>query len=174
MLRLLLLIFHNECTYLNILQGFTYIPILNYQFYFSVSSSHTLTLHNFSFRNDPLNASKGQEIIRAVDEVVEIFPPKPVVLPVPVEPKSVPSLPVVSKTAVHPVENSRQTAQPSTSLSPALPSGLLKVKLFGKMKERNTFEPPAPSEKIEASEKNDSNHMEIGRGNKKGFSNHQM
>ena len=47
-------------------------------FVFSVSNSHTLTLHNFSFRNDPLNATtKGQEIIRSVDEVVEIFPNLP-------------------------------------------------------------------------------------------------
>ena len=35
-----------------------------------------MTLHNFSFRQDPLNAPKGQEIVHAIDEAVEIFPPK--------------------------------------------------------------------------------------------------
>lgn len=76
----------------------------------------TLTLHNFSFRNDPLNAPKGQEIIRATDEIVEIFPAKQGQVEQ-----------AVKKT-------------PSTSLNPMLPSGLLKVKMFGKMKEKNTLE----------------------------------
>ena len=43
---------------------------------FLVANSPTLTLHNFSFRQDPLNAPKGQEIVHAIDEAVEIFPPK--------------------------------------------------------------------------------------------------
>ena len=42
--------------------------------FFPVANSPSLTLHNFSFRNDPLNAPKGQEIIHAFDEAVEIFP----------------------------------------------------------------------------------------------------
>jgi hypothetical protein len=46
-----------------------------------LSNSDKLTLKNFSFSNDRLNAPIGQEICRAVDEVVEIFPPKPVVPP---------------------------------------------------------------------------------------------
>ena len=74
----------------------------------------TLTLHNFSFRPDPLNAPKGQEIIHAVDEQVEIFPK----IDLPVE---------------------KPKKETPTSLNPAL-SGGLKVKLFGKMKEKNTFE----------------------------------
>ncbi len=85
----------------------------------SVANSPTLTLHNFSFRNDPLNApGNGQEIIRAVDEVVEIFPNKPA-----------------------PVSASKPQAPASTSLNPSL-SGLLKVKMFGKMKEKNQFDAP--------------------------------
>ena len=82
----------------------------------------TLTLHNFSFRPDPLNAPKGQEIIRAVDEQVEIFP----------------------KAKEQPVEKPK--VEKPTSLNPAM-SGGLKVKLFGKMKEKNTFE--AAAEKAE-------------------------
>lgn len=92
-----------------------------------MSTSHSLTLHNFSFRNDPLNAPKGQEIIRGFDEVVEIFPPLP---------------------KVEPVKTPDRIKDPSigTSLSPSLPSGLLKVKMFGKMKERNAFDSPTQSE----------------------------
>ena len=44
--------------------------------FFSVSNSPTLTLHNFSFRNDTLNAPKGQEIIRAVDGDDQTLPKK--------------------------------------------------------------------------------------------------
>lgn len=76
----------------------------------------TLTMHNFSFRPDPLNAPKGQEVIRGVDEQVEIFPKRP-----------------------EPVAEVSKKETP-TSLNPAFQSGTLKVKLFGKMKEKNTFE----------------------------------
>ena len=41
-----------------------------------LANSLTLTLHNFTFRQDRLNAPKGQEIVHTADEVVEIFPPK--------------------------------------------------------------------------------------------------
>lgn len=93
-----------------------------------LSNSATLTLHNFSFRNDRLNAPKVQEICRAVDEVVEIFPPKPVVLPAA----------AVLDTPKKPIKE----ITTATSLSPSLPSGVLKVKMFGKMKERNAFDSP--------------------------------
>ena len=41
-----------------------------------LANSLTLTLHNFTFRQDRLNAPKGQEIVHTADEAVEIFPPK--------------------------------------------------------------------------------------------------
>jgi len=119
-----------------------------------LSNNHTLTLHNFSFRNDPLNATKGQEVIRAIDEVVDIFPSpaklflEPKVAPSP-KPSPKPSPVTVSKAPIASAPS--QTPVPSTSLTPALPSGLLKVKMFGKMKERNTFDTqPATIEKSDS------------------------
>jgi hypothetical protein len=41
---------------------------------FLSSASSTLTLHNFSFRKELMNAPKNQEIARASDEEVVIFP----------------------------------------------------------------------------------------------------
>ena len=41
---------------------------------FLSSASSTLTLHNFSFRKELMNAPKNQEIARAFDEEVVIFP----------------------------------------------------------------------------------------------------
>ena len=113
-----------------------------------MASYPTLTLHNFSFRNDPLNAPKGQEIIRAIDETVEIFPMKP-------EPEKAPKPEKVVTTPTPAPAAAVKPSPPSTSLTPSLPSGLLKVKMFGKMKEKNAFDSPGGS-----SEKSDSN-MEI-------------
>ena len=105
--------------------------------HFLVANSPTLTLHNFSFRNDPLNAPKGQEIIHAFDEAVEIFPAQ---------------IDTIEKMMVAKAPTSASKSQDrklaaasaeSTSLSPSLPSGLLKVKMFGKMKEKNTFDNPS-------------------------------
>ena len=105
-----------------------------------------MTLHNFSFRNDPLNAPKGQEVIRAIDEVVNIFPSPPKLVH---EPKVAPLPIIVPKVPTAPPP--APAPAPSTSLTPALPSGLLKVKMFGKMKERNTFDsPPSTNDKPES------------------------
>ena len=41
---------------------------------FLSSASSTLTLHNFSFRKELMNAPKNQEIAHALDEDVVIFP----------------------------------------------------------------------------------------------------
>ena len=99
----------------------------------------TLTMHNFSFRADPLNAPKGQEIIRGIDEQVEIFPKK---AEVPLE-----------------IQAPGKKETP-TSLNPAFQSGTLKVKLFGKMKEKNTFENPDQNPRGDAAT-NNSELMEI-------------
>ena len=132
---------------------------------FSVANSPTLSMHNFSFRNDPLNAPKGQEIIHAFDEAVEIFPAKIQAAKISKidtdkliqhrheakqkhksEQKNIehqhktPERKIVDK----PAPPERKLIE-STSLSPSLPSGLLKVKMFGKMKEKNTFGSPPTS-----------------------------
>ena len=105
--------------------------------FFPVANSPSLTLHNFSFRNDPLNAPKGQEIIHAFDEAVEIFPAQIDTM----EKMMVAKAPAKSQDRKL-AAASASTASESTSLSPSLPSGLLKVKMFGKMKEKNTFDTP--------------------------------
>ena len=102
-----------------------------------LSNSHTLTLHNFSFRNDPLNATKGQEIIRTVDEVVEIFPnlpqlheqkPQKIRENVEVHTKSASPIvskasPTVSKTSASPI-----ISKPSPAIvSKALPATISKA-----------------------------------------------
>ena len=97
-------------------------------------------MHNFSFRADPLNAPKGQEIIRGIDEQVEIFPKK---AEIPLE---------------MPMQSSKK--ETPTSLNPAFQSGTLKVKLFGKMKEKNTFENPDQNPRGDAAA-NNSELMEI-------------
>merc|ERR1712051_1001471 len=145
-------------------------------------------------RNVPLNATKGQEIIRTVDEVVEIFPnlpqvheqkPQKIRENVEVHTKSASPIvskasPTVPKTSASPIISKPSPAivskalpsatiskaspahAPSTSLSPALPSGLLKVKMFGKMKERNTFDQSPTGAGGGAIEKSSSNdNMEI-------------
>ena len=104
-----------------------------------MANSPSLTLHNFSFRNDPLNAPKGQEITHAFDEAVEIFPAQIDTM----EKMMVAKAPAGSKSQDRKLAAaSASTASESTSLSPSLPSGLLKVKMFGKMKEKNTFDTP--------------------------------
>ena len=93
-----------------------------------------MTLHNFSFRNDPLNAPKGQEVIRAIDEIVDIFPNLPKLVQ---EHKVAPSPVIVSKAPIAPAPS--PAPAPSTSLTPSLPSGLLKVKMFGKRIDHQGF-----------------------------------
>ena len=105
----------------------------------------TLTLCNFAFRQDPLNAPKGQEIVHAIDEAVEIFPPKfesmeKMVASKPIIPKEKPIIPkeVMEPAPVTKTPERQKIISDSTSLSPSLPSGLLKVKMFGKFQKRNS------------------------------------
>ena len=107
-------------------------------FFILVANSPTLTLHNFSFRQDPLNAPKGQEVVHAIDEAVEIFPPKfesmeKMVASKPIIPKEKPIIPkeVMEPAPVTKTPERQKIISDSTSLSPSLPSGLLKVKMFG-------------------------------------------
>ena len=122
---------------------------------FSVANSPTLSMHNFSFRNDPLNAPKGQEIIHAFDEAVEIFPAKISKIDADklIQHRHEAKQKHESKQKIehqHKTPERKIADKPaperklieSTSLSPSLPSGLLKVKMFGKMKEKNTFGSP--------------------------------
>ena len=104
-----------------------------------------MTLHNFSFRQDPLNAPKGQEVVHAIDEAVEIFPPKfesmeKMVASKPIIPKEKPIIPkeVMEPAPVTKTPERQKIISDSTSLSPSLPSGLLKVKMFGKFQKRNS------------------------------------
>ena len=79
---------------------------------------------------------------------MEIFPPKfenmeKMILPKPIIPKE--KQPIISKeimpaAPVTKTPERQKIVSDSTSLSPSLPSGLLKVKMFGKMKEKNAFE----------------------------------
>ena len=134
-------------------------------FFILVANSPTLTLHNFSFRQDPLNAPKGQEIVHAIDEAVEIFPPKfenmeKMVPGKPIIPKEITPAPTkMPATPITKTPERQKIVTDSTSLSPSLPSGLLKVKMFGKMKEKNAFESSPGG--ASASETNNEESMEI-------------
>ena len=87
-------------------------------FCFSVAHSDTLTLHNFSFRNDPLNATKGQEIIRTVDEVVEIFPNLPQVHEQ--KPQKIRENVEVHTKSASPIVSKASPTVPKTSASPII------------------------------------------------------
>ncbi len=79
-----------------------------------------------------MNAPKEQEICHAVDELVQIFPPPP-----PPPPKKEPAPKVATPERKKSVDEKKDDSK-----TPNLPGGLLKVKMFGKMKERNAFDSP--------------------------------
>ena len=85
---------------------------------FLTSASSTLTLHNFSFRKELMNAPKNQEIAHPVDEEVVIFPKASK----PSSAQSAPSQPTAatpSESSEHHQHNQRQKQQQNMSNIPA-------------------------------------------------------
>ena len=54
---------------------------------FLTSKDSTLSWHNFSFRKEPMQAPRSQEIVRGARENIEIFPEKNEPPPPPPKPK---------------------------------------------------------------------------------------